>query len=177
MSRVEVVVKVGPLAAMPRIAGQADSRATVSPMAGPPDVGATRVGEEYISTAVATLCVALQASGSRGECGQVGLIVDHDEHIDVLGIRFRGRDRAEQGDRPDAGDVLNCDDEPPQALQQVLPVIVAPASCHDAHSSGGTSCVGTKTSMERACPAIRRIRPCRSRVTIMLWTEGGVTLK
>ena len=41
MNGVEVVVKVGPLAAMPRIAGQADSRATVSPMTGPPDVGAT----------------------------------------------------------------------------------------------------------------------------------------
>ena len=177
MNRVEVVVKVGPLAAMPRIAGQADSRATVPPMARPPDVGATRAREEYVSTAVATLCVALQASGSRGECGQVSLIVDDDEYIDVLGIRFSGRDRSEQSDRSNAGDVLNGDDEPPQSLQQVLTVIVAPVRCHDAHSSAGTSFVGTKTSMERACPAIRRIKPCRSSVTIMLWTEGGVTPK
>ncbi len=127
-NRVEVVVKVGPLAAMPRIAGQADPWSTISPVAHSPDVGATRVGEEYVSTAGARLRVALQASGSRCECGQVGLVLDRDEHIDVLGPRFLGRDRSEQGDRPHAGNVLNSDDEPPQTLKQMLTVIVTPLS-------------------------------------------------
>src|SRR5437660_69653 len=96
-NRVEIVVKVWPSAAMQRVARPSYSGSTVSPMACSSDVRAAFIGEKHVSAPFEALGVALQAPRSCRQWRQVGIVGDHDEHVNVLRIWLRRDDRAQDG--------------------------------------------------------------------------------
>ena len=61
--------------------------------------------------------------------------------------------------------------------QSLLVILGGVAHLAAPQSSGGISVSGTTTSTERDRPGVRLIKPRRSRVRIMLCTDGGVTSK
>lgn len=164
---IEIVVEIWPAPAMKGIARLPHARPAVFPTTGPPDVGAPFVGKKHISATIEALGLPLQATCARGKTRQVGVVRDNHQHVDVLRIRLDRHDRAQDGDSADARNLRDRRDKSAEAVEQVLTMTIGGA-VHRPQSSGGTSLSGTNTSIERARPAVRVIKPCRSRVVIML---------
>jgi hypothetical protein len=171
-------VEIRPPTAMKRITRPAHPGPAVFPTTHSSDVRAPLVGEKHVSAPVETLCVSLQAAGARCQRGQVGIVSHHHKDIDISRIRLGRHDRAPReqfvgrlqsvertrrirADRREGGS-----GGPQRELLSLTP-----------QSSNGTSLNGTRTSIERGRPGVRLIKPHRSSVTIMLCTDGGVTLK
>jgi len=96
-NRVEIVVKVWPSTAMKRVARPSYTGSTILPMAGSSDVRTAFIGQKHVGAPIEALRVALQSPRSYRHWSQVGIVGDHDEHIDVLRIWFRRDDRAQDG--------------------------------------------------------------------------------
>ena len=169
VNRLQIVVKIGSSTAMQRIAGLPNTWAAVLPMTRSANVRALLVGKKYIGAAIEALGVPLQTSRTLGQLCEVGIVSNDDEYVDVLRIGFGCRDRAENSNSPNAGNTSGRRHESAQAIEQLCrddPVVGC--SSTPFQSSGGTSLTGTNTSIDRAWPGLRRIKPRRSRVTIML---------
>src|SRR2546426_4052348 len=63
-------------------------------------------------------CVPLQTSRTLGQPCEVGIVSHDDEYVDVLWIGFGCRDRAQNGNSPNAGHLPGRRHESAQALEQ-----------------------------------------------------------
>lgn len=129
-NRTEIVVEIRPAAAMKRVARLPNSGPAVFPSARSSDVGATLVRQEHVSTAIEALCVSLQAPTARRQERQVGIVRDHDQDIDVFGIRL-GRDNGtQQSNSPNAGKPSDRNNETAQSVEKLLAVALGGGSHH-----------------------------------------------
>ena len=72
------------------------------------------------------------------------------------------------GNATDTGNLSGGRNEAAQCVEQLLTVTLGGVVHRTLQSSGGTSLSGTNTSIERARPGVRLIKPRRSSVRIML---------
>src|SRR3989454_9924896 len=63
-------------------------------------------------------CVPLQTSRTLGQPCEVGIVSHDDDYIDVLWIGFGCRDRAQNGNSPNAGNLPGRRHESAQAIEQ-----------------------------------------------------------
>jgi hypothetical protein len=127
--RIEIIVEKWSATAMKCIARPSHTRSTVPPMARPPDVGATLVGEKHVCASIEALCVPLQAPRGRSQRCQIGVVRHNDQHVDVLWIQFGRHDRAQNGNSPNASNLAGRREESAQSVEQRL----AMARCWDVH--------------------------------------------
>src|SRR5712691_11551072 len=103
---------------MQRIASLANTRAAILPMTRSADVRTVLVGKKYIGASIETLSMPLQTPRTLGQWCEVGIVGNDDEHVDVLGIGFGGRDRAQNGNPPNAGNLPGRRHELTQSIEQ-----------------------------------------------------------
>ncbi len=118
VNRLQIVVKIGPSTAMQRIAGLANTRAAILPMTRSADVRTLLVGKKYIGASIEALRVPLQTSRTRGQPCEVGIVSHDDEYVEVLWIDLGCRDRAQNGNSPNAAILPGRRDESAQAIEQ-----------------------------------------------------------
>jgi hypothetical protein len=118
--RFEVIVEARPLTAMQCVARASHTEPAGSPVARPPDVRATFIGEKYVSTS------GRGPASLRGSCQwrQVGIVRDDDEHIDVLRIRLGRDDGAQDGNALHARQLPGRPYEATQPFEQLWPVTI-----------------------------------------------------
>ena len=118
VNRLEIVVKIRPATAMQRIAGLANTRAAILPMTRSADVRTLLVGKKYIGASIEALRVPLQTSRTRGQPCEVGIVSHDDEYVDVLWIGLGCRDRAQNRNSPNAGNLSGRRRESAQTIEQ-----------------------------------------------------------
>jgi hypothetical protein len=166
--RITIVVEIWPHTAMKRVARPTHAWPAVFPMTGPADVGAPLVGEKHVCATIDALSVPLQAPRARGQWCEIDIVGYDHQQVDVLRIRLECHDRTQDGNTPHAGNLPDRRNESAEPVEQVLTLTLRGGVHRQLQSGGGTSFSGTNTSIERARPGVRLIKPCRSRVTIML---------
>jgi hypothetical protein len=107
----EIVVQIGPLAAVKRIARLSHAGPAIPPVTHSADVCAALIGEKHVSPPIEALGVPLQTARGRCQRSQV-CIVGHDhEHIDVLRIRLGRHHGAQECDSSHASQLSDGHDE------------------------------------------------------------------
>jgi hypothetical protein len=120
VNRLQIVVKIGSSTAMQRIAGLPNAWAAVLPMTRSADVRTLLVGKKYIGASIEALGVPLQTSRTLGQLCEVGIVSHDDEYVDVLRIGFGCRDRADNSNLPNAGNMSDRRHESAQAIEQLF---------------------------------------------------------
>jgi len=118
VNRLQIVVKIGPSTAMQGIARLANTRTAILPMTRSADVRILLVSKKYIGASIEALRVPLQTSRTRGQPCEVGIVSHDDEYVDVLWIGLGCRDRAENGNSPNAGNLPGRRHESAQPIEQ-----------------------------------------------------------
>ncbi len=80
------------------------------------------VGKKYIGASIEALRVPLQTSRTLGQGCEVDIVSHDDEHVDVLGVGFGRRDRAQNGNPPDPGNLPDRHHELAQSVEQRVAV-------------------------------------------------------
>jgi hypothetical protein len=120
--RIEIVVEIWPLTAMESITRAPYPRPALPPVARPPDVRASLVGEEHIGATIETLRLTLQPPCAHGQRRQISIVGNDHKYVDVFGIRLGRHDGAQQGNSTDTGNLSSRYNESAQCVEQLLTV-------------------------------------------------------
>ena len=130
---IKIVVEVGTPAAVARITSLSKPWPAILPSTRAADVFPALVRQKRISAAIQTLRMTLQPARVHGQRGQVGVIGNNEQEIDVLRIRLRCNDGPDERDPPDSGDTASGEHESTKAPEQSCPLILGIA--HHPHQS------------------------------------------
>ena len=123
-------MEVWPATAMKRVARLPNTGSAVFPSARSSDVRATLVRQKHVSASIEALCVSLQAPCARRQWRQVGIVSDHYQDIDILGIRLGRHDGTQKGNLPNTSKLSDGHHETAQRVEKVLAVALRGGSHH-----------------------------------------------
>jgi len=104
-------MQVWPSPAVPRVTGRSFAWSALAPTTHAPKVLTARVGEEDVRRQIESLESSHEATRMNREDTQIGVVIDRDQEIDVLGSGLGRRDRTEERDAANPGRSADLMDE------------------------------------------------------------------
>ena len=103
---------------VPRVAGNSDARAALTPMAGAANVISGQIGQKDIGTAIAALGATLQSSTCGRKCGEIGIVVHRDQYVCIFGVVLVFCQGTDESNSPNTRAGASTFDEPQDFIEQ-----------------------------------------------------------